>query len=361
MPLNFPENPTLNQIYPYNNIRWRWNGYAWDSAGICGSLNAGGGICGDYVERILDGVGITLTSSTGIVGISVKLDEPNVGNPYEPINHNAPTSFSAEQGLARKVAFLSSDGSVSFDYIRNYDVFRKAEFQFDIVSFNITNNGSPINPRPAALIGANLNLSGYIANMQYSQTPVSASITVFNATPAQQNNFPLTVTSIGFLSEIFGNQTVLNRPLSYAGSASGSPNNDYYGFRVGATGINSDGTLSYKTKDYYVYFYNYIFWAVKQGTTISTLDNTFVNFLSADKNIQINTDVTVNQSNPYYLYVAYPARLGTASFRDNSTNLEGGFTPQNQINYTNPYGYNEAYNVYRSDNPNLGNISITVS
>jgi len=362
MPLDFPENPVLNQIYPYNSIRWKWNGYAWDSSGVCGSYSNIGGICGDYVERITDGIGITLSSSTGVVEVSLRLDEPNIGPQNTQVLHNAPTSFSAESGFARKVAFLQSDGSISFDYIKNYDVFRKAEFEFDIVGFNVTNAGNPINPVAASLIGSNLLLSGYQGNIQYNQTPISAQITILNATPSQQSNFPVTINSLGFTTVVFSNQTLLNRQLTYAGANSAIPNSDYYGFRVGATGQNSDGTLVYKTKDYNVYFYNYIFWSVRQGTSISSLDNTFVNFLSGDKNIEINTDVTVDQQNPYYLYVAYPSRLGTATFRDNSTNLEGGFTPQqNPISYTNQFGYIENYTVYRSDNGNLGNISITVT
>ena len=29
MPANFPSNPTNNQTYVYNNIRWKFNGYSW--------------------------------------------------------------------------------------------------------------------------------------------------------------------------------------------------------------------------------------------------------------------------------------------------------------------------------------------
>lgn len=29
MSVNFPDSPSLNQIYTYQNRSWRWNGQAW--------------------------------------------------------------------------------------------------------------------------------------------------------------------------------------------------------------------------------------------------------------------------------------------------------------------------------------------
>ena len=110
MPLNFPENPALNQYYVFNGIRWRWNGYAWTSAGVCGGNTVVGGICGEYVKALTGGVGITLTGPAGVVEISLKLDEPNIGPSNTEKLHTAPTTFNADTGYARKTAFLQPDG-----------------------------------------------------------------------------------------------------------------------------------------------------------------------------------------------------------------------------------------------------------
>jgi hypothetical protein len=362
MSLNFPTNPTPNQIYAYNNVRWKWNGYGWDSAGICGSLNVGGGICGDYVERITDGIGITLTSTTGVVGISVKLDEPDVGPRNTQIAHSVPASFSADSGFARKFAFLTNEGGITFDYIKNFDVFRSAEFQFDIVSFDIRSNqfNQPLNPRLNGIAGEVFNMNNYTAFIVYNQTPNTATINVLNATLGEQTGFPVTITTPGYFAYQFAFETVEYRTLSYNGVG---PNNDYYLFRLGATGQDENGTLRYKTKDYILYFYNNILFGESQLTQLTSLPQAgFSSILSEKRNSVINYTITQDNQNPYYFYYAYPARLGLATFKDNTTNLEGGFIQQTGvISYTNQNNYTENYVVYRSENPNLGTINITVS
>lgn len=355
MPLNFPENPTLDQIYPYNNIRWKWNGYAWDSAGICGSLNAGGGICGDYVVALTGGVGITLTGPSGVVEISLKLDEPDIGPTNTEIYHVAPTTFNADEGYARKVAFLNTDGGITFDFIKNYDVFRNAEFDFEILSFNIPS----LSPQLIGSAGSIFSLDPYIANMSYRQSPVSAEIIVTNATPTQQNGFPAIVSSTGLLLYDFNIQTLLYKTLTHNNSGT---NPDFYNLRLGATGESASGIQQYRTRDYQLYLYNNIFWGVSQSLSITPSNFSSLNaVLNGTRNYTINTVIPQDNANPYYLYYAYPSRLGSATFRDNSTNLEGGFIQIGGLqSYTNTNNYIENYVIYRSEQGNLGQVSITV-
>ena len=35
--VDFPANPTLNQLYTFSGRTWRWNGSAWDAVGVVGS------------------------------------------------------------------------------------------------------------------------------------------------------------------------------------------------------------------------------------------------------------------------------------------------------------------------------------
>ena len=36
MPIDFPNNPAVNEIYTYSGLSWQWNGYGWDSVGVGG-------------------------------------------------------------------------------------------------------------------------------------------------------------------------------------------------------------------------------------------------------------------------------------------------------------------------------------
>lgn len=43
MPIDFPNNPAVNDIYAYSGVSWQWNGYAWDSISVGGVT---GGVTG---------------------------------------------------------------------------------------------------------------------------------------------------------------------------------------------------------------------------------------------------------------------------------------------------------------------------
>jgi hypothetical protein len=46
MPFNFPDSPTLNQVYAYNGQAWKWNGDAWDkNKGDAVSIKDFGAVC----------------------------------------------------------------------------------------------------------------------------------------------------------------------------------------------------------------------------------------------------------------------------------------------------------------------------
>lgn len=359
MPLNFPETPALNQYYVFNGIRWRWNGYAWVSAGVCGGSGVFAGISGDYVSGITGGPGITVSGPTGFVEVSIKLDEPNVGSPYIISTHTAPTSLPADSGPARKVAFLQENGSVQFDYIKNYDVFRKSEFEFDILSYSMTPS---LSPQLIGQAGIYFSLNPYLATMTYNQTPLSGELRVFNTSSiADQNGFPATITSVDLSTFAFGlSESLRYRTLNYTNVG---PNLDYYNIRLGVTGQDADGTIRFKTKDYNVYFYNYVFYGQSQLTEINQTNfSSLTPLLIGSRSTTINITITQDNATPYYLYYAYPARLGIATFKDNSTNIEGGFFQQvGTYNYLNSNGYNEPYVVWRSEQGNLGTVSISVT
>lgn len=68
-------------------------------------------------------------------------------------------------------------------------------------------------------------------------------------------------------------------------------------------------------------------------------------------------DVTTGSGQ--YIWYAIPSRYGTPSF--NVGGFDGGFSKVSTVSYTNPSGYTENYDVYRSDNANLGKKTVKVS
>jgi hypothetical protein len=307
---------------------------------------------------ITGGIGITVSGPDGIVEVSIRLDEPAIGTPYFTSQHIAPTIFSGDTGPARKVAFLQEDGSVSFDYIKNYDVFRKSEFQFDILSYDIPG----LSPQLAGAPGTNFQLNTYIANMTYNQTPSAGTIKISNASVVDYAGFPDVINTIGFNTFNFtGTHTLVNKLLTYGNVGT---NSDFYTIQIGITGTNTDGAEVYKTKDYNLYFYNYIFYGQSQLTSITTLPSSppLTAVLNGSRTFTINTTIQQDNATPYYLYYAYPTRFGSAIFRDNATNIEGGFQQQQDgVEYINARGYSELYSVWRSEQGNLGAVSISVT
>ena len=68
---------------------------------------------------------------------------------------------------------------------------------------------------------------------------------------------------------------------------------------------------------------------------------------------------TVNAGSNQYIFYAVPNRLGGCKFAVNG--FEGGFEKVATISYTNSQSYTESYDIYKSDNPSLGNTTVVVS
>ena len=76
--------------------------------------------------------------------------------------------------------------------------------------------------------------------------------------------------------------------------------------------------------------------------------------LASSKNITFTTDCGDSQ----YIYFAIPSRFGTPTFSVGG--FVGGFIKAATIDFTNYSGYTEKYDIYRSNNPSLGNKTVTV-
>ena len=56
-------------------------------------------------------------------------------------------------------------------------------------------------------------------------------------------------------------------------------------------------------------------------------------------------------------FYAVPTRYGDVSF--NVGGFDGGYSKVATIEFTNASGYKENYDIYKSDNANLGNTTVT--
>ncbi len=91
----------------------------------------------------------------------------------------------------------------------------------------------------------------------------------------------------------------------------------------------------------------------------ATVDSTFI--LKLTKALQSSKAKTFDctTGSGQYIWYAIPTRYGTPSF--NVGGFDGGFSKVSTIQFTNASGYTESYEVYKSDNSNLGKKTIKVS
>lgn len=110
-----------------------------------------------------------------------------------------------------------------------------------------------------------------------------------------------------------------------------------------------------KAKSGTVKFYNGIYYGKSSSTTYdSTLINSLIKVLSDSK----ARTITVNVGTGEYIYYCLPSRLGTPNF--NVGGFDGGFDKVKTVSFTNSDGYTENYDIYKSNNANLGNTTIVV-
>ena len=77
--------------------------------------------------------------------------------------------------------------------------------------------------------------------------------------------------------------------------------------------------------------------------------------LASNKNLTYNTNCGTGQN----IYYVIPASFGTVSFWVNG--FQGGFSKISSINITNQYGITSLYDIYESDNSNLGDTTVNIT
>lgn len=108
------------------------------------------------------------------------------------------------------------------------------------------------------------------------------------------------------------------------------------------------------TKTTAVTFLNGVYWGVAENTL--NPDTGFV--LKLTKGLQANKakTFTVTAGEGQHIYYALPTRYGEVTF--NVGGFDGGFTKVKTIEFTNASGHTESYDIYKSDNANLGKQTV---
>lgn len=111
------------------------------------------------------------------------------------------------------------------------------------------------------------------------------------------------------------------------------------------------------TKSTTISFLNGVYTGVG-AVDASGVDSAFILGLSKALASSKNKTFTANAGANQYIYYAYPARFGSATFFVGG--FEGGFDLLATVDFTNASGYTESYYVYRSSNHSLGSTEVTV-
>lgn len=109
------------------------------------------------------------------------------------------------------------------------------------------------------------------------------------------------------------------------------------------------------TKTTAITFYNGVYWGAKAAP--GSYDSAFI--LTLQKGLQGNKNktFTATAGADEYFFYCVPTRYGAVTF--NVGGFDGGFTKVATIEFTNASGYKESYDIYKSDNANLGSQTVT--
>ena len=110
-----------------------------------------------------------------------------------------------------------------------------------------------------------------------------------------------------------------------------------------------------KSKSVTITFANGVYYG---KSTTSTYDSALINSLTKQLSNSKGRTITVNAGVGEYIFYCIPSRLGTCSF--NVGGFDGGFSKVATIEFTNSDNYKENYDIYKSDNANLGNTNVSI-
>ena len=350
-------------------------------------------------------LGLEATVDAGITTANVKIDIKH--NSDTGVTHDSPNLSATELGMGRKVLTVNEQGNVVFDYLKPYDIFASSEFVFGIISQELSNN--PIigaGTRYTSSLSVYIDTAGHtlgdfsqsapINNTQYGLIKVAPFIPIDSSTfnyldiNAGNQALDMEVEAGGFTAEIDFHEAKANG----ASACVAPPTSGSYPWTnkpVVFTAIDASNSTSSKT--IYFKYGNDVIAGVWGGETLSS--SRVTSMYKIDDPININsasgpsTQLKLQSqlrssggdSREYetlagqYIYYCFPKLFLSSSSspstevykleitKDNPGDWDNSFTRQTDISpndttavVTTLTNFIEEYVVYKSNNPNLGNV-----
>ena len=266
------------------------------------------------------------------------------GETYTGIQRNSYNTLGTDFGNARKFLVVLEDGSITQDFIKNYEIFKPTDFTFTISSFSFNGNSSPLNVLMGPTGTDYQSGKEGLFTMAYNGTVEEGKIT-FNS-----SNVGSATPSVCELVSPFTTDTC-TYDIKYPNSLVQSSSNTTYQFTLNVTGSYEGGQSVNRTSNYEIRFLNKYYIGQTSGSFFSSPfdSSVFQNFtgvLSNNKNVPIQIDCRDTQN---FGYFAYPSRLGESLFvgSDDSEVVWLKFTHD----ITNSNGFSEEFLVYQSYQP----------
>lgn len=119
----------------------------------------------------------------------------------------------------------------------------------------------------------------------------------------------------------------------------------------------SDGRTT-ETRSVIFYFRSRAFWGVSDAQ--ESYDSAFIAGLNHSTLTSSRArTITATAGRNEYIYYCIPSTFGTPQFT--VSGFTGGFTRAGRISYTNAYSFVETYDIWKSDNDNLGETTVIIS
>ena len=264
--------------------------------------------------------------------------------------HRSNNALGTDTGTARKIAMLASDGSLTFDYIRNYDVFKPTDFIFSVGSFS----SSISNPILIGNQSYSLNTSSFYGSDLVNGPALTAGMYINTAN--QGSGFPVYANILSDGGLTFAPGAAVSITAGVAGSVQ---------INLIATGPDEvNGGYATSTKTITFSFVNSFLHGVTSASSLTGggFTGSWVTRITSNS---LNQTFSPNVPSSHFVYYAHPQRLGESLVQINDVG-QGGFSLQGvgQVtgvsanSYGNMNGYVENYLFYRSDNSGLGQITV---
>lgn len=402
-------NPTDGYYLQYNSSTGKWEPGAPEKLDIyiSGATYADQDIISFTGQNGANGLPLTTVRRTPFQGSgSSTLRFELTGEAHSSFNDNKFVNNTSSSGAAKKVLTIADDGSIGWEYLRNYDVVDPNKFLFSVTKFGFD---GPIDYLSSHTITAGDPGTTFIASDTYSLTAeyngdVTDKSFIITTSPTDLNYYYGGNQSTDLLGLITGvtdydSTWTIKYPSKLTGfngtdATLGDVGRTSITVRITATGSYDGGTQTTATRNVVFKFDNYVYAGRTSGslvTTSNTLEidpNDLENWLNSNPDSVYRNTYFSNTSSieadqtpaildapaGEYCFIMWPERLGWQIVKkDGSTCLNALFPLFNEpsssqtarqalgITLANENGFEERYNIYQFPNPGQNYSGLKIS